>query len=140
MTWISSGTSQASVAALHPQRRVAIWLWKVFVESVDAYAKVTHLPTAETTVYTVANDPASASSEDLALCFAIYYASVTTLPLKEVLAVTGEDATQALQRYRICLEQSLAQADFLDNPTVTILQALAIYMVSSYIMVAKKTH
>lgn len=130
MAWLSAGISQVSVAPFHPPRRVAIRLWKVFVDSIDTYAKVTHLPTAETTLYTVANDPASASNECLALCFAIYYASVTALPPEEVLDLTGEDAKQALYRYRMCLEQSVAQADFLDNPTINLLQALAIYVVS----------
>lgn len=130
MAWISAGLSQASLAAFHPRRNLAVRLWKIFVDSVDPHAKVTHLPTAERTFYTVLNDPASASSENLALCFAIYYASVTALPPNEVLHITGEDTGKVLNRYRMYLEQSLAQAEFLDNPTITLLQAMAIYAVS----------
>ncbi|PNP54673.1 hypothetical protein FNYG_15616 [Fusarium nygamai] len=127
MGWLSAGISSVSTAIYHPQRRVAVRLWKVFVDSIDPYAKVLHIPTAETIVYTVTSDPAKASNETLALCFAIYYASVTALSPGEVLDINGEDNKQALLRYRMCLEQSLAQADFLDNPTLTLLQALAIY-------------
>ncbi|KAF4339303.1 hypothetical protein FBEOM_6717 [Fusarium beomiforme] len=127
MGWLSAGISSVSTAMYHPQRRVANRLWKVFIDSVDPYAKVLHIPSAEMLVYTVTSDPTKASNENLALCFAIYYASVTALPPEEVLNITGEDNKQALLRYRMCLEQSLAQADFLDNPTITLLQALAIY-------------
>ncbi|EMT63097.1 hypothetical protein FOC4_g10013301 [Fusarium odoratissimum] len=127
MGWLSAGISSVSTAVYHPQRRVAVRLWKVFVDSVDPYAKVLHLPTAETVIYTVTSDPSKASNENLALCFAIYYASVTAMGPNEVLDTTGEDNKNALLRYRMCLEQSLAQADFLDNPTITLLQAIAIY-------------
>lgn len=130
MGWLSAGISSVSTAVYHPQRRVAVRLWKVFVDSVDPYAKVLHLPTAETVIYTVTSDPSKASNENLALCFAIYYASVTAMGPNEVLDITGEDNKKALLRYRMCLEQSLAQADFLDNPTITLLQAIAIYGVS----------
>lgn len=131
MSLLSASFSTESLVNFHPPRKTAIRLWKVFADSVDICTKVTHLPTSETILYTVTRDPAKATIENLALCFAIYYASVTALSPDEALDVTGEDRKLALQRYKICLEQSLAQADFLDNPTITLLQALAIYTVSS---------
>lgn len=74
----------------------------------------------------MASDPSKATAENLGLCFAIFYASITALTPEEVFGVTGEDKKEVLHRYRVCLEQSLAQADFLDNPTLTLVQALAI--------------
>ncbi|KAF4946074.1 hypothetical protein FGADI_11459 [Fusarium gaditjirri] len=127
MGWLSAGIASVSTAIYHPHRRVAIRLWKVFVERVDPYVKVLHIPTVEATLYTVISDPTKASNENLALCFAIYYASVTATTSDETLDIVGEDKKQALIRYRMCLEQSLAQADFLENPTVTLLQSMAIY-------------
>ncbi|SCV28701.1 uncharacterized protein FFB14_01919 [Fusarium fujikuroi] len=127
MGWLSAGIASVSTAVYHPQRRVAARLWKIFIDSVDPYVKVLHIPTAETTLYTVIGDPTKASSENLALCFAIYFASVTATTSTEALDITGEDKKQALVRYRMCLEQSMAQADFLENPTITLLQAMAIY-------------
>ncbi|KAF5586036.1 hypothetical protein FPCIR_8056 [Fusarium pseudocircinatum] len=127
MGWLSAGIASVSTAIYHPQRRVAIRLWKVFVDGVDSYVKVLHIPSTETTLYTVIGDPTQASNENLALCFAIYFAAVTATPSDEALDITGEDKKQALIRYRMCLEQSMAQADFLENPTITSLQAMAIY-------------
>lgn len=135
MGWLSAGIASVSTAIYHPQRRVAIRLWKVFVDGVDPYVKVLHIPTAETTLYTVISDPTKASNENLALCFAIYFAAVTATPSNEALDVTGEDKKQALLRYRMCLEQSMAQADFLENPTIALLQATAIYGVSSLVKI-----
>lgn len=139
MGWLSAGIASVSTAVYHPQRRVAARLWKIFIDSVDPYVKVLHIPTAETTLYTVIGDPTKASSENLALCFAIYFASVTATTSNEALDITGEDKKQALVRYRMCLEQSMAQADFLENPTITLLQAMAIYGVSS-LMKIKDIH
>ncbi|KAF5972155.1 hypothetical protein FBULB1_8877 [Fusarium bulbicola] len=127
MGWLSAGIASVSTAIYHPQRRVAIRLWKVFVDGVDPHVKVLHIPTTETTLYTVIGDPTKASNENLALCFAIYFAAVTATSPNEALDITGEDKKQALLRYRMCLEQSMAQSDFLENPTITSLQATAIY-------------
>ncbi|KAF4445867.1 hypothetical protein F53441_10428 [Fusarium austroafricanum] len=130
MGLMASGLSTIPIANYHPPRRIAIRLWKVFVECVDVCAKVVHVPSCEMIVYTVASDPSRATIESLGLCFAIYYSSVTALTPEEVLEIIGEEKNQVLHRYRICIEQSLAQADFLDNPTLTLLQALAIYSAS----------
>ncbi|KAL3608752.1 hypothetical protein FPOAC2_03759 [Fusarium poae] len=127
MALLSPSFSNESLASYHPPRKTAIRLWKIFADSVDVCTKVTHLPTSETILYTVMRDPTKASIENLTFCFAIYYASVTASTPEDVLIDTGEDRKLALQRYKVCLEQSLAQADFLNNPTITLLQALAIY-------------
>ncbi|KAL6922336.1 hypothetical protein FSST1_006362 [Fusarium sambucinum] len=127
MALLSPSFSTESLASHHPPRKTAIRLWKIFVDSVDVCTKVSHLPTSETILYTVTRDPTKASIENLTFCFAIYYASVTASTPEDVLNDTGEDRKLALQRYKVCLEQSLAQADFLNNPTITLLQALAIY-------------
>ncbi|WXC58019.1 hypothetical protein SNK03_003917 [Fusarium graminearum] len=127
MTLLSPSSSTESLASYHPPKKTAIRLWKVFADCVDVCAKVTHLPTSETIIYTVTRDPTQASIENLTFCFAIYYSSVTASTPEDALSITGEDRKKALQRYKVCLEQSLAQADFLNNPTITLLQALAIY-------------
>ncbi|KAJ4265381.1 hypothetical protein NW762_004669 [Fusarium torreyae] len=124
---LTAGVVTVPIANFHPPRQSAIRLWKVFAGSVDSCTKVLHLPTAEPILYTVANDPAKATIENLGLCLAIYYAATTALTSSEVHDILGEDKKQALHRFKIGLEQSLAQADFLEGPTLILLQALAIY-------------
>ncbi|KAF4991286.1 hypothetical protein FGRMN_7946 [Fusarium graminum] len=126
MGMLSADLSPTAISSFHPPRRIAIRLWKVFVDSVDLSTKVVHIPETETILYTALSDPTKATAESLGLCFAIYYASLTALHPEEALDITGEDRKQMLHRYRVCLEQSLAQADFFDNPTVILLQAIAI--------------
>lgn len=106
-------------------------LWKMFVESVDPCTKIMHVPTTEVRIYTVLQDPSKASAENLGVCFAIYYASATALDRDVVEAFLGEDRQTALHRYKAGLEQALAETDFLENPTIPLLQALAVYLVSA---------
>ncbi|CAM1508848.1 Fc.00g025870.m01.CDS01 [Cosmosporella sp. VM-42] len=103
-------------------------LWKVFVDNVDPCTKVLHIPTDEVMVYTVVADPSKASTESLGLCFAVYYLATIALEPGDVEAITGEDKEISLRRFKTGLEQALAHADFLENPTVVLLQALAIYL------------
>lgn len=121
--------SQA-VAGFHPPKLTAMQLWKTFVDNVDSCIKVVHVPTAEVIVYTVMDNPDNASMEALALCFAIYYAAAIALDLTDSCAtIVGEDWGASLQRFKTGLEQALAHADFLENTTVMLLQAMAIYLV-----------
>ncbi|RSL56972.1 hypothetical protein CEP54_008541 [Fusarium duplospermum] len=128
MGLLSNTSSTVPLASFHPQRPLAMRLWKMFVESVDPCTKIMHIPTTEVRVYTVLQDPSKASSENLGVCFAIYYASATALDPDVVEAFLGEDRQTALHRYKAGLEQALAETDFLENPTIPLLQALAVYL------------
>ncbi|RSM18671.1 hypothetical protein CDV31_002391 [Fusarium ambrosium] len=128
MGLLSNTSSTVPLASFHPQRPLAMRLWKMFVESVDPCTKIVHIPTTEVRVYTVLQDPSKASSENLGVCFAIYYASATALDPDIVEAILGEDRQTALHRYKAGLEQALAETDFLENPTIPLLQALAVYL------------
>ncbi|SCO86079.1 uncharacterized protein FRV6_10206 [Fusarium oxysporum] len=127
---LSNSSFPTPLASLHPPKRTAMKLWKVFVESVDACEKVLHIPTSEVLVYKVLQNPSKASAEDLGLCFSVYYAAAIALPPDEADHVLEEERTQSLHRYKVGLEQALAQADFLENPTLALLHAIAIYLVS----------
>ncbi|KAJ4146188.1 hypothetical protein NW754_001652 [Fusarium falciforme] len=128
MGLLSNTSSTVPLASFHPPRSLAMKLWKMFVESVDPCTKVMHVPTTEVRVYTVLQDPSKASAENLGVCFSIYYASATALDRDVVEAFLGEDRQTALHRYKAGLEQALAETDFLENPTIPLLQALAVYL------------
>ncbi|KAF4459680.1 hypothetical protein FALBO_13553 [Fusarium albosuccineum] len=125
---LSTSSFSSPLASYHPPKRVAMKLWKLFVDCVDVCTRIAHIPTTEVLLYTVINDPFKASIENLGLCFAIYYAAATSLHPDDPDGVLGEDRTQALHRFKTGLEQALAQTDFLENPTLSLLQALAIYL------------
>ena len=80
-------------------------------------------------MYSTIDNPVTASLDNLALSFAIYFASTVSLDAPEAQAVLGEDEHTLLLRFKVGLEQAFAHGDFLDRPTMTGLHALAIYLV-----------
>jgi len=103
------------------------------VTNVDGCAglKLLHLPTDELKVYSTIDRPTDSSFENLALCFAIYFASTVSLDDEEAQTILGQDKCAHLLSFKAGLEQAFAQGDFLDRPTLTGLHALAIYLVCS---------
>lgn len=115
---------------VYPTRWQAVQLWQVFVNNVDPLTKLLHIPTAQTAVFEAINNPRGPIMNVSALLFAVYFAATTTLPADDVHHLLGQEKSTALKMFKQGLEQSLEQANILDNPTLTSLQALAIYLVS----------
>ena len=111
-------------------------LWTIYINNVEGCSglKLLHSPTDEIKMYSIVDDPAAAPLDDLALSFAIYFAAISTLDDDEAQVTLGQDKQTLLLRSKIGLEQSFAHGDFLNSPTVTGLQALAIYLVSSLLV------
>lgn len=91
--------------------------------------KLLHLPTDEVKVYSTIDDPITASPDNLALSFAIYFSATVSLDGPEAQVVLELDKHMLLLRFKLGLEQAFAYGDFLDRPTMTALHALAIYLV-----------
>lgn len=130
---LSSPSPSILPASLHPPNHIAARLWTIYIDNVEACTglKFLHQPTDEVKVYSVIDNPATASMENLSLTFAIYFASTVSLDSPEAGLLLGQDKTTALHQFKLGLEQSFAHGDFLDRPTTTGLHALAIYVVSS---------
>lgn len=119
--------------SFHPPSHIAIRLWNSFAECVDNCTglKLLHIPTDEIKVFSVVQHPQSASLEDLSLCFAVYFAASVSMTEPELEAILyPSDRVATLLSFKTGFEQSLAHADFLDSPTFTTFQALAVYLVS----------
>ncbi|CAG9998465.1 unnamed protein product [Clonostachys byssicola] len=116
--------------ALHPTKSVAALLWRQYVEVVEecASCKILHVPTDEITVFSTIEDPSSASAENLALCFAIYFASCASLEAREVESILHQDGFQGALALKHGFEQALAHSNFLDMPSDTTIKALTIYI------------
>ncbi|KIH92786.1 hypothetical protein SPBR_02438 [Sporothrix brasiliensis 5110] len=117
---------------------LAIRLWHTYLDKVDGCSglKLLHVPTDEVRVFSAIHDPDATSYDDLALCFAIYFAALVSLEEGEAALLLKGDGhlsiskTDMLQKLKLGLEQSLAHGDFLDRPTLTGLHALVIYLAS----------
>jgi hypothetical protein len=130
---LSSASPSQHPSKFHPPKALAVRLWSIYTENVELFAglKLLHLPTDEVRVYSAIDDPSRASFSDLALCYAIYFASTVTVHDDEVPLILGRDKEGLLLELKIGLEQALAHGNFLDRPSLTGLQALAIWLVSS---------
>jgi hypothetical protein len=139
---LSSPSPSEVPSHYHPSKQVAVKLWKVYVNNVEGCSglKLLHLPTVEIKMYSIIDNPAVASLDDLALNFAIYFAAISALDDGEAQVTLGQDKQTLLLWFKLGLEQSLAHGDFLNSPTVTGLHALAIYLVSHLLILVPYHH
>lgn len=119
-------------ASFHPPKDQAVKLWNRFTEPVQACAtlRLLHVPTDEIKVFSAINDPSTAALDDIALCFAIYFAATVSMDAAEVERSLHQPRETALLRFKTGLEQAFAHGDFLDHPSMTALHALAVYAAS----------
>ena len=127
---LPNSPSSQSTTHLHPPRPQAIQLWNTFVTYVDPLMKVIHVPTLQPLIFNAIKDPASAPPDLRALLFAIYFGAVTSVPPEDGDLVSKRyDEKSKLQEYRQGLEMSLAEAGFLEDPTLNSLRALLIFLI-----------
>jgi hypothetical protein len=124
----------------HPTRWQAVQLWQVFVNNVDPLTKILHIPTAQPTVFEAINNPRGAARDVNALLFAIYFAATTSLQKEDVNHLLGQEKSVAIEVLKQGLEKALEHANLLDNPTLTSIQALAIYLVSLLFLSVNVVH
>lgn len=123
----------SDVLEFYPDTELALRLWNVYVKSVDPVLKILHIPTVQSTVIATILEPRSAPSSTVALTFAIYFAAVTALchdNNNDPIDLPWEKQT-LLKRYKISLDRLLLVTDLMNQPEMTALQALAIYVVST---------
>lgn len=118
------------ISSYLPSKVVAQRLWHAYLENVNPCNKVIHVPTAEVAFFTTIDNPSQASAEALALCFSIYYAAVVSLEGMEVADSLSDSQLSSLQQFKTGLDQAFAHSSLLETPTVTLLQAMSVYMVS----------
>ncbi|EFQ34389.1 fungal specific transcription factor domain-containing protein [Colletotrichum graminicola] len=125
---LSAPDLKLDLVELLPPKSGSIELWRNYVDNVDHCNKVLHRPTAEVLIYTAIDDAYSAPLDSMAVIFAVFFMSAVILEPSTVQRLTGEDKMTCLHRFKTGLEQAFAKADFLEHPSVNLLQALAVYM------------
>lgn len=111
---------------LYPSRWQATQLWHTYLSRVDPLVKVIHVPSLEPRIFAAISRPESVGADVRALLFAIYFGATTALLSDDTL---NEVIIADLQRFKQGLEISLYNAEFLDAPTITSLQAMVIFQV-----------
>ncbi|SLM40424.1 Transcription factor domain, fungi [Lasallia pustulata] len=113
---------------LHPLPSQMLFLWQVYMDNVDPFMKVLHVPTMTKVIRELSGSYHSFGPSMQALVLVISLAAVMSLEDEEVHVNFKTDKDQLVARYRLGTEQALEQADFLNNPDIIVLQALTIYL------------
>ena len=127
----STSSTSRNVRSYHPAAHIQRLLWQYYVDNVDVLVKILHKPTLQALIASCQDDTIKLNTPTEALLFAIYFASVTTMSAEECLRVHGEERGVLIQRYRIALERSLAQARLLTSQEIVVLQAMILLIVST---------
>jgi hypothetical protein len=126
---LSHPSSYAQETGTSVNTRCGVKLWHIYVQNVDPFIKVLHIPTVEVQIFTAIDRPGGATKDSIALLQAIYLAAVNSMEDEDVYNMLGMDQISALVMFKGEFQKALAEADLLENPTVTLLQGLAIYLV-----------
>ncbi|KAJ5682413.1 hypothetical protein N7462_005578 [Penicillium macrosclerotiorum] len=116
---------QTNFKAFHPSRWQATLLWQTFLSRVDPVLKIIHIPTTTPRIFTAINRPDAVQADVHCLLFAVFFAATTALVSDKP---ENEETRSDLKRYQQGLELAMYGSSFLDSPTVTSLQAMAIYL------------
>ena len=107
-----------------PSPRHHALLWQLYLENVDPLLKIFHV-TSKTV-----SSPTTTSASLRCLLYAVYYAAIVSLQHRDqCFGMFQEDRHVLLDKYRNGVQSALAKADFLASPDLTILQAMAIFLI-----------
>ncbi|KAF5003140.1 hypothetical protein FDECE_10285 [Fusarium decemcellulare] len=113
---------------LNPMPSQMLFIWQTYVENVDPFIKVLHVPTVEKVVRELRGNFSTYGPNMEALLFAVSLAAITSMDEEAVMFNFNAPKPQLLQRYQFGTEQALARADFLVTKDIVVLQALVIYI------------
>ncbi len=130
----SSPLHQRELRLLHPPPAQLTALFYYFQKNIDPMAKILHIPSLRKLVMSAsANIDAIPSGNYIeALLFAMYYAAITSLTQEECLQNFHDGRNSLLARYRSGTESALSNADLLCTKEIGTLQALVIFLVSTF--------
>lgn len=125
----SLSLTQQSTKEFFPLASQIPFLLQIFIERVNYVICVPHLPTLRALIQqTQSREGVTLTSANEALLFSVYYAAIGSMENDEVQESFGITKENLLLRFRSGLEVALANADFLNNPNLTLLEALVIFL------------
>lgn len=118
----------SAVDDLSPLPSQMLFVWKTYVDNVDPFIKVLHVPTTEAKVREIKGRLNSLETDMEALMFAICLAAITSMNETDVDMNFGTAKPVLLARYRLGTENALAKAEFLTPKSLAVVQAFVIYL------------
>jgi hypothetical protein len=102
--------------------------WQRYIEYIDPLAKVLHTPLAGTAVEKAIRNCTSFAPSEEALLFAVYFASILSMPAEDISALLGMEKAAAIKTYRAATEHALMRANFLVTSDLAVLQAFVLFL------------
>lgn len=118
----------ASLDDLSPLPSQMLYIWKSYVENVDPFVKVLHIPTMDAIVFKLRAKFSSLGHNMEALMFAISLAAVISLEEDEAMDSFRVPRSELIARFRLCTERALAHTQFLTTDDIVVFQAFIIYV------------
>ncbi|CAM1501379.1 Fc.00g105410.m01.CDS01 [Cosmosporella sp. VM-42] len=104
------------------------FIWQTFVENVDPFMKILHIPTMSKVVRESKGKFNNLSSGGEALMFAISLATISSLTDSEVVDNFSTSKARLVTQLTLGVEQSLLRAGFLNTTDLNVVQAFVIYL------------
>jgi len=124
----------SDLSKLHPKPGHIFRLWQIFLDRVNPLCKVVHSPTLQIQILEASANLTDIPKATEAAMFAIYLLAVTSLGSTECESLFGENKPTLLTKYRNASKSALVAADFIISEDILVLQALALYLVSSVLL------
>ncbi|KAL1863573.1 hypothetical protein Plec18167_000667 [Paecilomyces lecythidis] len=122
--------SQHALTQLHPTHAEALILWETHVENIEPLCKILHIPSTAKIVSITSQQPEMASKAEVCLLFSISHFAVFSMTDEECAHKLGHSRAMLMQRYHFGARQALVNAAFLKTSSMTVLQALVLFLLS----------
>lgn len=112
----------------HPSLSQSVALVEVFKERVLPLVHIFHTPTLMRDYWDAISSLDTLDRNREALLFAIYYSTVISMESAQCESVIGVSREVALRHHQFAVQQAMARADFLNTQSVTLLQAVVLFL------------
>lgn len=112
----------------YPLPSQMLFLWQIYTENIDPFIKILHRPTMTKVIQEIRTSYDSLDTSMRTLVLAISFAAIMSLEDDEAKATFNTEKDELMARFRLGTEQALEQADILNHPDTTLIQALVIYL------------
>lgn len=121
-------TIAPSIRLYHPPLSQSVALVELFKERVLPLVHIFHAPTLMRDYWDAIASLDTLDRNSEALLFAIYYSTVISMESEQCESVIGVSREVALRHYQYAVQQAMARADFLNTQSVTLLQAVVLFL------------
>ncbi|KAJ6257555.1 hypothetical protein Dda_7340 [Drechslerella dactyloides] len=113
---------------LHPSPPQLLFLWQTFVDEIDPFIKLLHVPSMTRLIREMRGHYSSVGSGTEALVFAVSFATISILSEEDARLNFGTSKEELVVRYQLGTEQSLEKAGILKTSDLAAVQALTVYI------------